>query len=72
VRARRILTETVAAYRTIVMETEIEKLDTYSETTKTRPANPQAEQGTKGCAYIVEGAHREILLADEVEAFQSR
>jgi hypothetical protein len=47
VSARRILTDTVAAYWTIVMNT--------------RPSNPKAEEAMKGYADIVEGGYREIL-----------
>ena len=61
VHARRILTDTVAAYWTIVMETEVEKLDTYFELLNTRPSNPKAEEAMKGYADIVEGGYREIF-----------
>jgi hypothetical protein len=61
VSARRILTDTVAHYWTIVMETEVEKLDTYFGMLNTRPSNPKAEEAMKGYADIVEGGYREIL-----------
>ncbi|MEP6768358.1 MAG: hypothetical protein ABJC61_06790 [Acidobacteriota bacterium] len=61
VTARRILTDTVAAYWTIVMETEVEKLDTYFQLLSTRPSNPEAEEAMKGYTEIVEGGYREIL-----------
>ncbi len=61
VHARRILTDTVANYWTIVMETEVEKLDTYFSMLDTRPSNPKAEEAMKGYADIVEGGYREIL-----------
>jgi len=59
--SRRILTDTVAAYWTIVMETEVEKLDTYFNMLNTRPSNPKAEEAMKGYADLVEGGYREIL-----------
>ncbi len=61
VRSRRILTDTVAAYWTIVMETEVEKLETYFDMMHTRPSNPKAEEAMKGYADIVEGGYREIF-----------
>lgn len=64
VKSRRILSDTVAKYWTIVMETEVEKLDTFFEMLKTRPSNPQAEEAMKGYAEIVEGGYREILQVE--------
>lgn len=64
VNARRILTDTVARYWTIVMETEVEKLDTYFDMMNTRPSNPKAEEAMKGYADIVEGGYREILRVE--------
>lgn len=61
VNTRRILTDTVAKYWTIVMETEVEKLDTYFEMLGTRPSNPKAEEAMKGYTDMVEGGYREIL-----------
>ena len=61
VSSRRILTDTVAGYWTIVMETEVEKLDTYFQMLSTRPSNPQAEEMMKGYTDLVEGGYREIL-----------
>jgi len=61
---RRILTDTVAAYWTIVMETEVEKLDTYFAILSARPSNPQAEEAMKGYTDLVEGGYREILRVE--------
>lgn len=64
VHGRRILTDTVANYWTIVMETEVEKLDTYFELLNTRPSNPKAEEAMKGYADIVESGYREIFRVE--------
>ena len=64
VNARRILTDTVASYWTIVMETEVDKLDTYFNMLNTRPSNPKADEAMKGYADIVEGGYREILRVE--------
>jgi hypothetical protein len=61
IHARRILSDTVAGYWTIVMETEVEKLDTYFQMLNTRPSNPKAEEAMKGYTDLVEGGYREIL-----------
>ncbi len=61
VHARRILSDTVAAYWTIIMETEVDKLETYFEMLNTRPSNPKAEEAMKGYTEMVEGGYREIL-----------
>jgi hypothetical protein len=61
VSGRRILSDTVAGYWTIVMETEVEKLDTYFQMLNTRPSNPRAEEAMKGYTDLVEGGYREIL-----------
>jgi len=49
---------------TIVMETEVEKLDTYFQMLGTRPSNPEAEEAMKGYTDIVEGGYREILRVE--------
>ncbi len=64
VHARRILSDTVAKYWTLVMETEVEKLDTYFDLLNTRPSNPKAEEAMKGYADLVEGGYREILRVE--------
>jgi hypothetical protein len=61
VHGRRILTDVVADYWTIVMETEVEDLDTFFRMLNTRPSNPRAEQEMKGYTDLVEGGYREIL-----------
>ncbi len=64
VHARRILSDMVANYWTIVMETEVEKLDTYFALLGTRPSNPKAEEVMKGYTEIVESGYREILRVE--------
>lgn len=64
VHARRILSDTVANYWTIVMETEVEKLDTFFSMLNSRPSNPKAEEAMKGYTDMVEAGYREIFRVE--------
>jgi hypothetical protein len=64
VRGRRMLTDVVTDYWTIIMETEVENLDSYFQMLGTRPSNPRAEQEMKGYTDLVEGGRREILRVE--------
>ena|SRR6476469_3379289 len=64
VHARRVLTDVVGAYWTVVFEIEVEKLETYFNMMNTRPERPEAEEAMKGYAEIVEGGYREIFKVE--------
>jgi len=64
VHARRILSDVVGAYWTIVFELEVEKLDTYFNMMNTRPENPKAEEAMKGYAELVESGYREVFKVE--------
>ncbi|MDQ6892315.1 MAG: hypothetical protein M3167_06505 [Acidobacteriota bacterium] len=64
VRSRRLLSDTVGAYWTIVMETEVEKLQTYFDLMTSRPENPEIENVMKGYADLVESGYREIFKVE--------
>ena len=61
IRARRILSDVVGAYWTIVFEIEVEKLETYFNMMNTRPENPKAEEAMKGYELLVESGYREVF-----------
>jgi len=61
IRARRVLSDVVGAYWTIVFEVEVEKLETYFNMMNTRPENPKAEEAMKGYEALVESGYREIF-----------
>ena len=64
VKSRRILSDLVGAYWTIVMETEVEKLQTYFDLMNQRPSNPEAEKVMQGYADLVESGYREIFKVE--------
>ncbi len=64
VKSRRIMTDFVAQYWTIVMETEVENLDTYFQLLNARPSNPRAQEMMKNYPSLVEGGYREILRVE--------
>ena len=64
VKSRRILSDVVGPYWTIVMETEVEKLESYFDLMNQRPSHPEAEQVMKGYADLVDGGYREIFKVE--------
>jgi hypothetical protein len=64
VHARRVLSDTVGCYWTIVMETEVEKLQSYFDLMTSRPDNPEIEKVMKGYADMVESGYREIFKVE--------
>ena len=64
VKSRRILSDVVGGYWTIVVETEVDQLQTYFDQMNQRPANPEAEQAMKGYAELVESGYREVFKVE--------
>jgi heme-degrading monooxygenase HmoA len=61
VRGMRVMTDTVADYWTVVVETEVEDLQAYFDMDSTMPASPELEETMKGYKELVNGGHREIF-----------
>jgi hypothetical protein len=55
----RVMTDTVANYWTVVLETEVEDLSKYFSGTQRR--NPEMEEAMKGYMELVKGGRREIF-----------
>jgi len=64
VKSRRILSDVVGEYWTIVMETEVEQLESYFDGLNQRPSNPEAEQVMKGYADLIQSGYREIFKVE--------
>jgi hypothetical protein len=61
IRNTRILTDAVAGFWTVVVESEVESLDEYFGAVRDRRSNPEIEKAMKGYMDLVEGGAREIL-----------
>jgi hypothetical protein len=61
VKARRVMTDTVAAYWTVVMESEGEDLQAYLDMGRNRMSDPKVDEAMKGYMDLVYGGHREIF-----------
>jgi hypothetical protein len=60
----RILTDAVAGFWTVVVETHVEDLGVYQKLVETRPSNPELEQTMAGYMDLVETGHREIFRVE--------
>jgi hypothetical protein len=61
VRAMRVMTDTVAAYWTVVVETEVEELRTYFDMESGQRPSPELERAMQGYKDLLNGGHREIF-----------
>jgi hypothetical protein len=57
----RVMTDTVAGYWTVVMETEVEELEAYFAHLRDRTSHPEIEKAMSGYMELVVGGHREIF-----------
>lgn len=57
----RVMTDTVAGYWTVVIENEVENLQSYFDMANSRPSSPEIEEAMKGYMDLVYGGHREIF-----------
>lgn len=57
----KIMTDTVANYWTVVLQTECESLDVYEKNARGFSSKPQVSEIMKGYMDFVEGGHREIF-----------
>jgi hypothetical protein len=64
IKSRRILSDVVGAYWTIVMEMEVEQLQTFFDMFNQRTSNPEAEKAMKGYADLIESGYREIFKVE--------
>ena len=60
----RILTDTVAGFWTVVVESEADDLSAYMARLQERPDNPELAAAMAGYMDLVDGGHREILKVE--------
>lgn len=60
----RILTDVAAGFWTVVIETEVEDLQTWEELMKTFSSIEGVQKSMEGYMDLVEGGHREILRVE--------
>lgn len=56
----RIMTDTVAGYWTVVVESEVEDLKSYFEMASGESDSPEAAKAMEGYHDLITGGHREI------------
>ncbi len=57
----RVMTDAVAGYWTVVIETEVEKLDSYLDRARGMGGDPELGRIMQGYMDLVEGGHREVF-----------
>ncbi len=57
----RVLTDTVATYWSVVLETEVEDLNAAMDMARTVSQKPEIGEAMKGYADLVVGGHREVF-----------
>jgi hypothetical protein len=57
----RVMTDTVAAYWTVIVETEVEELNAYFDMGNGQKPSPEMEQAMQGYKELLDGGHREIF-----------
>lgn len=62
--ASRILTDTVAGFWTVVIESETDDLSAYMQAVASRADHPEVAAAMAGYMDLVEGGHREILRVE--------
>jgi hypothetical protein len=60
----RILSDAVAGFWTVVVESEVEDLDTYFSISRGFSQQPEVGEIMKGYMDLVSGGHREILVVE--------
>ena len=60
----RILTDSVATFWTVVIESEVEDLNAYMDMAKTVREKPEIGEAMKGYIDLVTGGHREVLRVE--------
>lgn len=64
VKSTRILTDTVSTFWTVIIENEVENLNTYMDMSKTLSQNPEFGEAMKGYIDLVNGGHREVFVIE--------
>ena len=57
----RVMTDAVAGYWTVVIESQVEKLDEYLDRTRGMGGNPELGKIMQGYMDLVTGGHRELF-----------
>jgi hypothetical protein len=60
----RVMTDFIASYWTVVVEYEIEKLDTFGNMARTATSDPNMAEIFKGYMDLVEEGKREVFLLE--------
>ncbi len=61
----RILTDAVAGFWTVVVESEVEDLAAYMGQARGSARAPEAAEAMRGYMDLVAGGHREVLVVEE-------
>jgi hypothetical protein len=64
IRNPRVLSDTSAGFWTVVVESEVESLDTYFQLVEQRGANREIAEAMTGYMDLVEGGRREIFKVE--------
>ena len=64
VKSTRIMTDSVAKFWTVVVESEVEDLNAYMNMAKTMSGNEKFAEAVKGYTEFARGGHREIFLIE--------
>jgi hypothetical protein len=60
----RIMTDLIASYWTVIVQYEIDKLDTFGNMARTATTDPKVAEIFKGYLDLVEGGKREVFLLE--------
>lgn len=60
----RVMTDAVAGYWTVVIESEVEKLDEYLDRARGMGGNPELGKIMQGYMELVTGGHREVFRVE--------
>ena len=61
IRSMRILTDSVATFWTVVIESEVEDLNAYMDMARIVSQKPEIGEAMKGYIDLVNGGHREVF-----------
>ncbi len=61
VRSMRVLTDGIATFWTVVLESEVEDLNAYMDMAKIVSQKPEIGEAMKGYIDLVAGGHREVF-----------
>jgi hypothetical protein len=60
----KVMTDLIASYWTVVVQYEIDKLDTFGNVARSETADPKVAEIFKGYMDLLEGGKREVFLLE--------